>query len=119
MGQNKKLFIIGISTVAVKTIVSFFIVEALEAAYWKSIQAGGCCRYLDNHKIKSLISNDAVIIQAITIYKYVCKYTFSAAIDEVIIELQQIAKVYTNNYLPLERRNFISDSLPLLTSLKK
>jgi dethiobiotin synthetase len=52
-----KLFITGISTDVGKTIASAIIVEALEADYWKPIQAGDLDNS-DSHKIKSYISND-------------------------------------------------------------
>jgi dethiobiotin synthetase len=51
-----KLFITGISTEVGKTIASSIVVEALQADYWKPVQAGD----LDNSdtlKVKSRISN--------------------------------------------------------------
>ena len=50
-----KLFITGISTDVGKTIASAIITEALEADYWKPIQAGDL-EISDSHKIKSFIS---------------------------------------------------------------
>jgi dethiobiotin synthetase len=52
-----KLFITGISTDVGKTIASTIIVEALEADYWKPIQAGDL-HNSDTDKVKSQISND-------------------------------------------------------------
>jgi dethiobiotin synthetase len=51
-----KLFITGISTDVGKTIASTIIVEALEADYWKPIQAGDL-HNSDTDKVKSQISN--------------------------------------------------------------
>lgn len=51
-----KIFITGISTDVGKTITSAIIVEALEADYWKPIQAGDLDNS-DSYKIKSQISN--------------------------------------------------------------
>ena len=51
-----KLFVTGISTDVGKTITSAIIVEALEADYWKPVQAGDL-ENSDSHKIKSKISN--------------------------------------------------------------
>lgn len=52
----KKYFITGIGTDIGKTIASAILVEALEADYWKPIQAGGLNK-TDTMEVKSLISN--------------------------------------------------------------
>lgn len=49
-------FITGIGTDVGKTIVSAILTEALQADYWKPIQAGDLDNS-DTHKIKNLISN--------------------------------------------------------------
>jgi dethiobiotin synthetase len=51
-----KLFITGTGTDVGKTIASAIITEALEADYWKPIQAGDL-QNSDSHKIKRYISN--------------------------------------------------------------
>lgn len=51
-----KLFITGIGTDVGKTIASAIVVEALEADYWKPVQAGDI-HNSDTHKVKSYISN--------------------------------------------------------------
>ncbi len=51
-----KIFISGIGTEIGKTITSAILVEALEADYWKPIQAGEL-EYSDTDKVKTLISN--------------------------------------------------------------
>jgi dethiobiotin synthetase len=51
-----KIFITGISTDVGKTVTSAIVVEALEADYWKPIQAGDLDNS-DSHKVKSQISN--------------------------------------------------------------
>lgn len=49
-------FVTGISTDVGKTIASSILVEALQADYWKPIQAGGLdCS--DTHKVQRLVSN--------------------------------------------------------------
>lgn len=49
-------FVTGIDTEVGKTITSSILVEALEADYWKPVQAGGLdCS--DTHVVQSLISN--------------------------------------------------------------
>ena len=50
-----KLFITGIGTDVGKTIASAIVVEALEANYWKPIQAGDL-DFSDTHKVKNLLS---------------------------------------------------------------
>ncbi len=51
-----KIFITGIGTEVGKTIASAIVVEALEADYWKPIQAGDL-ENSDAHKVQALISN--------------------------------------------------------------
>ncbi|MEP2278206.1 dethiobiotin synthase [Maribacter sp.] len=53
----QKIFITGISTEVGKTIVSAIFTEALQADYWKPVQAGDLDN-TDTDKVKSLISND-------------------------------------------------------------
>jgi len=54
-------FITGISTEVGKTIASAIITEALEADYWKPVQAGDL-ENSDSHKIGALISNTKTVI---------------------------------------------------------
>ena len=51
-----KLFITGIGTDVGKTIASAIITEALQADYWKPIQAGDL-ENSDSHKVKNYVSN--------------------------------------------------------------
>ena len=51
-----KIFITGIGTEVGKTIASAIVVEALEADYWKPIQAGDL-ENSDAHKVQALIFN--------------------------------------------------------------
>ncbi|UOK42969.1 MULTISPECIES: dethiobiotin synthase [Flavobacterium] len=51
-----KLFITGIGTDVGKTIASAIITEALEADYWKPVQAGDLA-HSDSHKVEKYISN--------------------------------------------------------------
>ena len=55
-----KLFITGIGTDVGKTIASAIITEALEADYWKPIQAGDL-EDSDTHKIQKYISNSKTV----------------------------------------------------------
>lgn len=53
----QKIFVTGISTEVGKTIASAIFVEALQADYWKPVQAGDLDN-TDTDKVKRLISND-------------------------------------------------------------
>ena len=54
--MQEKYFITGISTEVGKTIASAILVEALEADYWKPIQAGDLANS-DTDKVRSLVSS--------------------------------------------------------------
>jgi dethiobiotin synthetase len=97
-----KLFITGIGTDVGKTIVSAIVTEALEADYWKPIQAGDLEKS-DSHKVKSYISNlktqfhpNAYALQT------PASPHFAAAVDGVTIELKKIAEPETDNHLVVE-----------------
>ncbi len=54
--MSKKIFITGIGTDVGKTIASAIVVEALQADYFKPVQAGDL-EYSDTHKVQELVSN--------------------------------------------------------------
>jgi dethiobiotin synthetase len=97
-----KLFITGIGTDVGKTIVSAIVTEALEADYWKPIQAGDL-ENSDSHKIKSFLSNKKTVI-------YPNSYALNtpasphlaAEIDGITIDLNQITEPETANHLVVE-----------------
>ena len=97
-----RVFITGISTEVGKTIASAIITEALEADYWKPIQAGELDN-TDSHKVARLISNNKSIIQQ-------CNYELktpmsphaAAAIDGVTITVNKIFEPKTDNHLVIE-----------------
>jgi len=97
-----KLFITGISTDVGKTIASAIITEALEADYWKPIQAGDL-QSSDSHKVKAYLSNAKT-----TIFKnsYALNTPASphlaAEIDGVTIDLKTIIEPATSNHLVIE-----------------
>jgi dethiobiotin synthetase len=97
-----KLFITGISTDVGKTIASSIIVEALEADYWKPIQAGDLDNS-DSHKIKSYISNDKTVIHENS-YKLNTPASphLAAELDGITIDLKQIKEPETQNHLVIE-----------------
>lgn len=97
-----KLFITGIGTDVGKTIASSIITEALEADYWKPIQAGDLDNS-DSHKIQRYISNDTTIIHENS-YKLNTPASphLAANIDGITIDLKKISEPKTKNHLVIE-----------------
>ncbi|HNP33028.1 MAG TPA: dethiobiotin synthase [Flavobacterium sp.] len=97
-----KIFITGIGTDVGKTIASAIVVEALEADYWKPIQAGDL-NDSDSHKIERYISNDKTAIHENS-YKLNTPASphLAAALDGIDIDLKQIKEPKTNNHLVIE-----------------
>jgi dethiobiotin synthetase len=97
-----KLFITGISTDVGKTIASAIVVEALQADYWKPIQAGDL-NHSDTHKVQSLVSNSQSHFYS---NSYALQTPASphlaAAIDGLTIAMNQIQEPKTNNHLVVE-----------------
>lgn len=97
-----KLFITGISTDVGKTIASAIITEALEADYWKPIQAGDLDNS-DSHKIQRYISNNKTVIHENS-YKLNTPASphLAAAMDGIIIDFKKIKEPITKNHLVIE-----------------
>ena len=97
-----KIFITGIGTDVGKTIASAIVTEALQADYWKPIQAGDLSNS-DSHKIKKYISNDTTIIHENS-YKLNTPASphFAAEIDGITIDLNKIIEPITENHLVIE-----------------
>lgn len=97
-----KLFITGISTDVGKTVASAIIVEALQADYWKPIQAGDL-EHSDTHKVQSLITNTHSQFHP---NSYALQTPASphlaAAKDGITIDLNQIQEPQTTNHLVIE-----------------
>ena len=95
-------FITGISTEVGKTIASAIVTEALQADYWKPVQAGEL-DYSDTHKIKELVSNH---ISQYHDNSYALKTPMSphaaAQLDNVTIKLSEIKRPKTDNNLVVE-----------------
>ena len=114
-----KLFITGISTDVGKTIASAILTEALDADYWKPVQAGDL-DHSDSHKILSYISNDQSVIHENS-YKLNTPASphLAAEIDGITIDLKNIIKPKTKNHLvvegaggvlvPLNTKDFVID----------
>jgi len=97
-----KLFITGIGTDVGKTIASAIVVEALQADYWKPIQAGDL-DLSDTHKVKSQISNPKSQFHS-NAYALNTPASphYAAALDGIIIELKKIIEPKTDNHLVIE-----------------
>jgi len=97
-----KFFVTGIGTDVGKTIVSAILTEALEADYWKPIQAGEL-ETGDAHTVANLLSNSKTTIHP---NAYALKTPMSphaaATIDGVIIDLKKITPPKTKNSLVIE-----------------
>lgn len=95
-------FVTGISTNVGKTIASAILVEALQADYWKPIQAGEL-DHCDTKKVQGLVSNSKSKFHP---NSYALKTPMSphaaAKIDNVYIELENIIAPKTKNHLVIE-----------------
>jgi dethiobiotin synthetase len=100
--MQKQYFITGISTEVGKTVAAAIITEALQADYWKPIQAGELYNS-DTHKVKRLISNSKSVFHE---NSYALKTPMSphaaAEIEGVIIDLKKIKTPKTKNHLVIE-----------------
>ncbi len=98
----KRFFITGISTEVGKTVVAAIVTEALQADYWKPVQAGDL-EDSDSHKVAALISNEKSLIHK---NSYALRYPMSphaaAALDGIQIDLSKIQMPQTNNHLVIE-----------------
>lgn len=97
-----KLFITGIGTDVGKTITAAIITQALEADYWKPIQAGDL-ENSDSHKIERYISNNTTVIHENS-YKLNTPASphLAAELDGITIDVKQIKEPKTKNHLVIE-----------------
>ncbi len=98
----RRIFITGIGTGVGKTIVSAILTEALEADYWKPIQAGDL-KNSDSIKVSNLISNS---VSKIHPEAYLLQNPMSpnaaANLENITIDLDEIILPKTNNSLIIE-----------------
>ncbi len=98
----KKYFITGISTEVGKTIISAIVTEALEADYWKPVQAGDL-EFSDSHKVRGLISNSTSVFHENSFALNTPMSPHAAAeIDGIKIKLTDIQEPKTKNHLVIE-----------------
>ena len=98
----QRIFVSGIGTDVGKTVVAAVLTEALQADYWKPVQAGDL-HNSDTHKVQRLISNDKTVFHPST---YALQTPMSphgaAAIDGIEIDLKEIIRPKTKNHLIIE-----------------
>ncbi len=98
----KRIFVTGISTDVGKTIASAIFVEALEADYWKPVQAGELDN-TDSHKVARLISNSKSKIHKSNYELHTAMSPHAAAdIDGIKIDTNKIFEPKTGNRLVIE-----------------
>ena len=100
--MTQTYFVTGISTDVGKTIASAILVEALQADYWKPIQAGEL-EHCDTKIVQSLVSNSKSKFHP---NSYALKTPMSphaaADIDHISIKLENIIPPKTTNHLVIE-----------------
>jgi len=97
-----KLFITGIGTDVGKTIASAIITEALEADYWKPIQAGDL-ENSDAHKIQKYLTNAKTkIFDNAYALQTPASPHWAAELDNIRIDLKKIKEPKSKNHLVIE-----------------
>ncbi|MDA8934473.1 dethiobiotin synthase [Flavobacteriales bacterium] len=98
----KTYFVTGIGTEVGKTIASAIITQALEADYWKPVQAGELDQS-DSMKVKSLISNNQSKFheEAFRLNEPMSPHA-AAEKDKVHIDISSMKAPLTNNHLVIE-----------------
>jgi dethiobiotin synthetase len=99
---KQPIFITGIGTGIGKTVVSAIITEKLKADYWKPVQAGDLDDS-DTLKVQNLVSNDVSRFYP-EAYRLTQPYSphKAAAIDKIVIDIQNIIPPKTDNQLIIE-----------------
>ena len=97
-----KLFITGIGTDVGKTVTASIVVEALQADYWKPIQAGDLDNS-DSHKVRSYVQNQKSFFHPNSYALHTPASPHLAAhLDGIVIDLKQIKEPKTENHLVIE-----------------
>lgn len=100
--NTMKLFITGIGTDVGKTIASAIITEALQADYWKPIQAGDL-ENSDSHKVEKYISNAVTVIHPNSYaFKTPASPHLAAGSEHITIKVSNIKEPATANHLVIE-----------------
>ncbi|WP_299758258.1 dethiobiotin synthase [uncultured Pontibacter sp.] len=98
----KQYFVTGIGTDVGKTVAAAILTEALQADYWKPVQAGGL-DFTDTDTVKSLVSNDhSVFYPEAYRLKMAASPHKAAAAEGVEIDVQSMKLPDTQNNLIVE-----------------
>lgn len=97
-----KIFITGIGTDVGKTVASAIVTQALEADYWKLIQAGDL-DHSDTDKVKALVSNKKSQFHpnAYALNTPASPY-YAASLDGIVLDIKKIQEPTTTNHLVIE-----------------
>lgn len=100
--MKNNYFISGIGTDVGKTIAAAILTEALEADYWKPIQAGDM-ENSDTHKVQRLVSNSKTVFHpnAFALNTPMSPHA-AAKIDNVEIKIKNILRPQTKNNMVIE-----------------
>lgn len=97
-----KLFITGIGTDVGKTVASAIVTQALEADYWKPVQAGDL-ELSDTHKVRARVANEKSQFHPNTYaLNTPASPHLAAELDGITIDLKKIKEPQTNNHLVIE-----------------
>ncbi|RNI27348.1 dethiobiotin synthase [Rufibacter immobilis] len=98
----KRYFVTGISTDVGKTVAAAVLTQALQADYWKPVQAGGL-DHTDTHTVQRLVSNPRSVFhpEAYRLQMPASPHTAAAA-EGVRLSLEQIVLPSTQNHLIVE-----------------
>jgi dethiobiotin synthetase len=97
-----RIFVTGIGTEVGKTVIAAILTEALQADYWKPVQAGEL-DYSDTHKVEELISNSKSHFHEETFrLNHPMSPHAAAERDEVEICLSDFQIPSTDNHLVIE-----------------
>jgi dethiobiotin synthetase len=96
-----KIFVTGISTDVGKTIASAILVKALEADYWKPVQAGDL-DFSDSDKLRKLVGRGTIVHPNGYALNTPASPHLAAEIDGISIDVKKIAEPETKNHLVIE-----------------
>lgn len=100
--KQRKLFVTGIGTDVGKTIAAAILTQALEADYWKPIQAGDL-EHSDSIKVSSFLSNaKSHIFENSYQLNTPASPHYAAQLDGIAIDINQIKEPKTSNHLVIE-----------------
>lgn len=96
-----KVFVTGIGTDVGKTLAAAIVTKALEADYWKPIQAGDL-DHSDSHKIQTFVGSTTKIFPNAYALHTPASPHLAAKIDGISIQLSTIITPKTKNNLVIE-----------------